>query len=448
MTDKNDPGASPGLLAGPPKRGVGVRRLNKKPLMILCGLIGLAIVAVSYTFNERQKRNQTRPAAIEEIAIEETSVAPVRSTGFDFIPAETPNETMATPQPGPLGSPEVPALDQQQLPMQPGQQQMTQQADEAMQQRLRMIQRVEENKLASLEAALSADAGVQNFEQGTAQGAPGGQSNVVPPLPAGGRPGAAGGAQGGVSPAQLAAMAAGMGGAAGGQRQADPNQQAAKRDFLSQEPSPDTYLAHTRMPAISPFEVKAGTVIPGVMIGGINSDLPGQIIGQVRETVYDTATGGHVLIPAGARLIGTYDSAVTMGQRRVLVAWNRIIYPDGSSMSLGAMPGADQSGYGGFSDKVNNHYARIFGNALMLSLFSAGIQLSQGDAPAGANGQLTNQQIMSAELGRQMGQLGMEMTRRNMDIQPTLEVRPGYLFNIMVTKDMVLPPWGSGRGNQ
>lgn len=191
---------------------------------------------------------------------------------------------------------------------------------------------------------------------------------------------------------------------------------------------------------MSTTEIKAGTIIPGVMVGGVNSDLPGQIIGQVRENVYDTATGQHLLIPAGSRLVGTYDSTVTTGQERVLVAWQRIIYPDGSSVSLDLMPGADTSGYAGFTDQVSNHYWRIFGNAFMLSLFSAGIQLSQPQSDSQFGG-YNSQQILAAEIGRQLGQLGMEMARRNMRIQPTLEIRPGYRFVVMVTKDIVLPPW-------
>jgi len=222
-------------------------------------------------------------------------------------------------------------------------------------------------------------------------------------------------------------------------RPEDANRQDEKRQFLADVQPQDTYLTHTRTPALAPTEVKAGTVIPGVMIGGVNSDLPGQIIGQVRQNVYDTATGLHLLIPAGARLVGTYDSRVTMGQRRVLVAWNRIIYPDGSSVSLDLMPGADLSGYAGFKDKVNSHYWRIFGNAFMLSLFSSGIQLSQPRTPAG--GTYDSQQIMAAEIGRQLGELGKEVALRNLRIQPTLEIRPGYMFNIMVTKDIILPAW-------
>ncbi|ACF88598.1 conjugal transfer protein TrbI [Salmonella enterica subsp. enterica serovar Schwarzengrund] len=176
-----------------------------------------------------------------------------------------------------------------------------------------------------------------------------------------------------------------------------------------------------------------------MMISGINSDLPGQIIGQVREAVYDSATSTQCLIPPGSRLVGTYDSGVTLGQQRALAVWRRIIYPDGSSISIDNMPGADVGGYAGFNDKVNNHYLRIFGSGLLLSVFSAGIQLSQPQASNGEN--YSSSQIIAGSLGQQMGQIGMQMAQRNMNIQPTLEIRPGYEFNIMVTKDIILPTW-------
>jgi type IV secretion system protein VirB10 len=175
------------------------------------------------------------------------------------------------------------------------------------------------------------------------------------------------------------------------------------------------------------------------MVSGINSQLPGQCTGQVKQDVYDSATGQHLLIPAGAQLVCTYDSAINGGQERVFVAWTRINFPDGSSIILDSMPGADQSGLAGFKDQVNNHYVRTFGQAFLLSLFSAGIQLSQ---PRGAvQGTYNAQQIGAAAIGQQLGMLGMQIARRNLNMQPTLEIRPGFEFTIAVNKDMVLPPW-------
>lgn len=220
----------------------------------------------------------------------------------------------------------------------------------------------------------------------------------------------------------------------------DPNRQDEKRAFLDRgQDQGSPYLKHTRRAALSATELKAGSIIPGVMLSGVNSDLPGQIVGQVRQNVYDSASGRYLLIPAGAKLVGSYDSSISAGQERVLVAWNRVIYPDGSSLALDSMPGADQSGFAGFKEKVDNHYVRTFGNAFLLSLFSAGLQLSQ---PRGAvMGTYNSQQIMAAAIGQQLGQLGMQLARRNLNIQPTLEISPGFEFSIMVTKDIILPPW-------
>jgi type IV secretion system protein VirB10 len=229
-----------------------------------------------------------------------------------------------------------------------------------------------------------------------------------------------------------------------GEGEEDLNRAAEKRAFLTdREPQGRTanYLASGREAPLSPYEVKAGTVIPAIMVGGASSDLPGQLIGQIAENVYDTATGRYILIPQGSKLIGTYDNAVTTGQNRVLVAWTRIIFPDASSIDLGKMPGADQSGFAGFKDRVDSHFLQMFGSALLMSVFSAGVQISQGGGDSGDDG-LSAQQTIAAGLGQQLGQLGQELARRNARIQPTLEIRPGYRFKVMVTKDMVVRrPW-------
>jgi type IV secretion system protein VirB10 len=223
----------------------------------------------------------------------------------------------------------------------------------------------------------------------------------------------------------------------------DLNRASEKRDFLNDrgpQSASQNRLAARREEPSSPFELKSGTIIPATMIGGVSSDLPGQILGQVSENVYDTATGRFILIPQGAKLAGAYDNSVTTGQERVLVAWTRIIFPDASALDLGKMPGADEGGFAGFHDKVDDHFLKVFGNALLLSVMRAGVQLSQGNANNQTSG-LTTQQTIAAALGQQLGQLGQETARRNMQVQPTLEIRPGYRFVVMVTKDIVLRPW-------
>ena len=191
-------------------------------------------------------------------------------------------------------------------------------------------------------------------------------------------------------------------------------------------------------PPHSPYELRAGFVIPGTLISGVNSQLPGQIMAQTSQDVFDTATGKHKLFPQGSRLVGTYSSEVAYGQARVLVAWQRIVFPDGKAMDIGAMPGADGAGYAGFKDQVDNHYVRIFGSALLMSAITAGVAYSQQNQNTGSVYAPNAQSTLSSALGQQLGQATVQMITKNMNIAPTLEIRPGYRFNILVTKDLTL----------
>ena len=207
-------------------------------------------------------------------------------------------------------------------------------------------------------------------------------------------------------------------------------------------PPPDRpeVLPAALRPPTSRYEVKAGTIIPAVLVTGVNSDLPGQLIAQVRENVFDTESGQYLLVPQGARLIGLYDHQVAYGQERVLVTWKRVIFPNGSSLSLkDGMPGTDAAGAAGFNDQVNHHLVRVFGNALLLSVISAGLQLSQ--IPSFGQGFTgpTAGNVLGAAVGQELGQTSGELIRRGMSIAPTIEIRPGYAFNVMVTQDLVFP---------
>ncbi|QDQ27584.1 conjugal transfer protein TrbI [Chitinimonas arctica] len=223
----------------------------------------------------------------------------------------------------------------------------------------------------------------------------------------------------------------------------DLNRQAQKQAFRARQASAEdaAYLDSQVNTARSPYELKTGTVIPAVMIGTINSDLPGEIVAQVSQNVYDTATGNHLLIPQGTRLFGRYDSNVTFGQDRLLIGWQRLIFPNAATLELKGMSGHDAEGSAGFSDQVNNHYGRIFGWGLVTSLISAGYQLSQPEQNTNAFGISTpsSQQTVAGAVGQQLAQLGMEMAKRNMRIQPTITIRKGYQFNVMVNKDMQFP---------
>lgn len=219
------------------------------------------------------------------------------------------------------------------------------------------------------------------------------------------------------------------------------NLQHEKRDFLEgAAESQEEVVPHRVHAPASPYTVLAGAVIPAVLVTEARSDLPGQLIAQVRESVFDTPTGAHLLIPQGTRAIGEYDSVVAFGQERVLVAWQRLLFPDGSSLTLGAMPGTDAAGAAGLHDRVDRHLLRTFGSAALLSAISAGAQLSQGTFGGGAssNAPTDAREILAAALGQNLADLGTEMTRRNLSVQPALEIRAGYRFNIAVVKDLVL----------
>jgi type IV secretion system protein VirB10 len=184
------------------------------------------------------------------------------------------------------------------------------------------------------------------------------------------------------------------------------------------------------------FELRAGFVVPATLISGINSDLPGQIVAQVAQNVYDTPTGKYLLLPQGSRLVGSYSSDIAYGQARVLVAWQRIVFPDGKAMDIGAMPGADGAGQAGFSDQANNHYFRLFGSALLMSAVTAGITYSQRQDDHSSRNAPTASSALSEALGQQLGQVTAQLIAKNMNIAPTLEIRPGYRFNVIVVKDL------------
>lgn len=185
----------------------------------------------------------------------------------------------------------------------------------------------------------------------------------------------------------------------------------------------------------TPYELRAGFIIPATLISGVNSELPGQIMAQVSQDVCDTPLGKYKLIPHGSRLVGTYASDIAYGQSTILVAWQRIIFPDGKAMDIGAMPGADSAGYAGFKDQVNNHYFRLFSSAFLMSAVTAGIATSQRDSGS-LYTRPTASTAMSEALGQQLGQVTAQLIAKNLNIAPTLNIRPGYRFDVIVTKDM------------
>lgn len=184
--------------------------------------------------------------------------------------------------------------------------------------------------------------------------------------------------------------------------------------------------------------IQAGTVIPAALITGIRSDLPGQITAQVTQNIYDSPTGRLLLIPQGARLIGEYDSEVAAGQRRVLLAWDRLILPGGRSIRLDRQPGTDASGFAGLEDRVNNHWGRMLRAALVSSLLGVGTELAAG-------GEDDLVRALRSGLQDSTNEAGRRVVERELSVAPTLTVRPGFAFRVVVTRDLVMEASGAPR---
>ncbi|HEX8223804.1 MAG TPA: TrbI/VirB10 family protein [Allosphingosinicella sp.] len=192
---------------------------------------------------------------------------------------------------------------------------------------------------------------------------------------------------------------------------------------------------HPLRPAPSPWTLSAGTIIPASLVTGLNSDLPGTVIAQVTENVRDSTTGRTILVPQGARLIGSYDSAVAYGQRRALLVWQRIVFPDGSSIRLGNAPATDLAGFSGVEDGVDFHTWRLLRGIALSTLLGVGTELTFGSG----EGDLVRAVRESTQ--QNAARAGDQITQRNLNVQPTLTVRPGWPLRAVIHRDLVLRPW-------
>ena len=217
----------------------------------------------------------------------------------------------------------------------------------------------------------------------------------------------------------------------------DPNGWNRKDAFTKQE-LPEQYSKYSVISPQSLFELKSGTLLPCVLISGLNSDLPGNMIAQISENVWDTTTGKYLLIPRGSRVIGTYDNQISYGQSRVLVMWNRLIFPDGSSLVLDNLKGADQSGYSGFKGAVNRHWGSIISSALLVSLLGAGVELA---APTNNDRRDNNdpRSILAENAASAVAEAISQIIQREANRQPTIKIKPGYRFMIFVQHDIIFP---------
>jgi type IV secretory pathway VirB10-like protein len=190
-------------------------------------------------------------------------------------------------------------------------------------------------------------------------------------------------------------------------------------------------------PPAGRYVLQTGSVIPAVLITAMDSDLPGAVQAQVSQDVYDSPSGQFLLIPKGAKLFGEYvsGSGISYGQNRLFVAWQRIIFPNGYTLDIGAMPGADQQGESGFHDSVDSHWVRTFGSALLMSAITAGVTISQPQY-GNTNG-VSASQSLSESLGQNLGNASSMLLQKNLNVPPTLKIRAGYQFNVTAVKDLV-----------
>jgi len=392
-----------------------VTRLNRRTLAVLAGAVATVVLgATIWSLQPPQRRGADGPTELHNV--ERVS----RSEGLARLPADYSQlppalpvlppdvPVLGEPLPGDLGTPILRAEQRAQGYRQPGH------------------DPVEAGRLARLKEAEEAAASSVFFRAG-------GQRAVAM---------AASQAPAPVSTANAAFDPLAAGPASTATQPVDPaalqNRPEQKEAFLSNAGSTQTRNSgNLQMPA-SPYHVMAGTVIAAALVTGIKSDLPGDVIAAVTEPVYDSATGRHLLIPQGSRILGRYNSQVSYGQSRVQVLWNRVILPDTSSFQLDSLVGTDPAGYAGLEDGVDWHWDRIFAGAALTTLLGIGAELA-----APENRQDGNRVVIAGRDSVQdsVNQIGQEMTRRNMNIQPTLTERPGLPVRVIVNRDLVLRPY-------
>ncbi|CAD5106107.1 TrbI/VirB10 family protein [Zestomonas carbonaria] len=389
-----------------------VTRLNRRTLAILAGGLSVAVLGALMWSLQPQRRaanEQTELYNVDRVS---------RSEGLDQLPADYSKLPPSLP-------PDVPELGPP-LPGDLGPAIVNSQQPAVAAYATSGHDPVEAERLAHLKEAEEAATSSVFFRTGTQQAAPVAQSQVAA-------------APGFAANAAFDPMAAGPASTAA--QPADPtavqNRQDQKEAFQQGGTTATRNSGNLQMPA-SPYQVMAGTVIAGALVTGIKSDLPGDVIATVTEPVYDTATGRFLLIPQGSRILGRYNSQVSYGQSRVQVVWNRIILPDTSSLALDNLAGTDPAGYAGLEDGVDWHWDRIFAGAVLTTLLGVGAELA-----APENRQDGDRIIIAGRDSAQdsINQVGQEMTRRNLNIQPTLTERPGLPVRIIVNRDLVLRPY-------
>ncbi len=429
MSDsKLDPNASPSGLGKATKLDSGVKKLNKVPLLIVGGVAIILVLGLGYATMKRGEIQEGEKVKITKVDGDGEKFANTMLNDLyqqslrDKKKKEKPNKDEPKKEdpktPAPLPAPVAqnnlgPALSDKNI------------TAEIDKQKLEL----EKLKMKLYQTAITAPTKIKvgaSMNSGT--NALGGMSGINPLAMLG----TAAGAKPPKSGREIFEMMNALKSAVGGGSK-EPNNQDKNFPFLKQKESFD-YLNSKKTKQLSPYEIKTGTLIPGVLLSGINSDLPGRIIGQVRENVYDTATGEYLLIPQGTKIVGKYSANVSYGQDRALIIWQRLVFPDGSTVNLGAMNGTDQEGYAGFEDQVDHHYFRIFGSALLLTVLNGDITVSNGELVIKSENTDTQRRETAIE------KAASKMIEKQLGVAPTITIRPGYRFNIFVTKDIILEP--------
>ncbi|HEV7290384.1 TrbI/VirB10 family protein [Sphingomonas sp.] len=217
-------------------------------------------------------------------------------------------------------------------------------------------------------------------------------------------------------------------------RGSDPYGQQRKTALVGRSSGEDSINPHALADPVSPWTLHAGSIIAASLITGLNSDLPGLVTAQVTQNVHDSVTGQTVLIPQGSRLIGRYDSVVAFGQSRALVVWQRILLPDGASMRIDNVPATDTQGYAGLADRVDRHTWQLLKGVALSTLLGVGTELS-------FTGESDLVEAIRESAQQSGARAGDQLVGRNLDIQPTIRVRPGWPLRVVVHKDIVLRPW-------
>ncbi len=413
MTEAASPPPQPLEIRGKPRP---VKRFSKRALMVLLGT-GSAIVLGSLAFALQSPKDEAGGPARELYNTGHNPEADGLTTlpkSYGELPAK--EDILGPPLPGDLGTPILKAQREGRIGV-PGQD-----APETDPMR---------EQLAALEAELRArEAALSDAARGSGVffqiGSGAGSKSVIGS--------AASAAPASVNFPDLSAFAPSREGAFGSSLSEDPNRQVRKLDFLGEEPDPSIYNPHRLETPVSPYQLMAGTIIPATLLTGVNSDLPGQVIAQVTSPVYDTVTGETVLIPQGARLIGRYDSVIAFGQSRALLVWSRIVMPDGSSIRIDNLAGVDARGYAGLEDKVDYHSWKLLQGVALSTLLGVGAELGSDD-----EGDIARALRRSAQTGA--NEAGQEIVRRNLDVQPSITIRPGWRLGVLVNKDIVLKPY-------